>query len=386
MSMQQSLINEVDQLNVGLVNLIRVCRYAVSAPGEGGRRAVHALARPLRHINPSAYDKIMSIALQQPPAADDGMRRVSTRNSVTRRAGPAAEASSEFVVEVSTVGALLSDDEGVQWRCRTLVQEYDQIERLSEAGLAPTRSVLFSGPPGVGKTETARWIASQLRRPLYVINLATIMGRLLGQTGHNLAEAFAYAASTPCVLLIDELDALGRSRESDADVGEARRVVTVLLQQLDAWPSGHLLIGASNHAHVLDRAIVRRFEDQVEFARPSEAAMARVIEGSGYGASGQPMVDVRRAEVLPYLYAGTSYAELLHGLGQLRRASILDKQMGDEAFARLVRSRVGEAGDHSPEFQKKLVLALIESGESQRGISRLTGVSRNTIRKLQQGG
>ena len=127
-------------------------------------------------------------------------------------------------------------------------------------GLSPTRSAIFVGPPGVGKTLTARWLASQLGVPLYVLDLTAVMSSLLGRSGTNLRAALDFAKRSPCVLLLDEIDAIAKRRSDDTDIGELKRLVTVILQEVDEWPATGLLLAATNHAELIDPALWRRFD------------------------------------------------------------------------------------------------------------------------------
>jgi SpoVK/Ycf46/Vps4 family AAA+-type ATPase len=141
-----------------------------------------------------------------------------------------------------------------------LIQERRQTERLASMGLSPTRSAIFVGPPGVGKTLTARWLASQLGVPLYVLDLTAVMSSLLGRSGTNLRAALDFAKRSPCVLLLDEIDAIAKRRSDDTDVGELKRLVTVILQEVDEWPATGLLLAATNHSELIDPALWRRFD------------------------------------------------------------------------------------------------------------------------------
>lgn len=148
---------------------------------------------------------------------------------------------------------------------KALVNEWMNATRLIEAGLNPSRTVLLSGPPGVGKTLAATYLAEQLNLPLVTLNLAAAVNSLLGKTGNNLVKVLAYARSQPCVLLLDEFDAFAKRRDDGQDVGELKRVVNVLLQAIDEWPSTSLLVAATNHEELLDRAIFRRFDFWIRF-------------------------------------------------------------------------------------------------------------------------
>jgi len=140
------------------------------------------------------------------------------------------------------------------------VIHYDKLQALDAA--MPLRLMLY-GPPGTGKTQTIKWIAGELSLPLITVRCDTLIGSLLGQTSKNLRRVFEYASETPCVLFLDEFDALANARGNERDIGELQRVVISLLQNIDALEKNIVLVAASNHEQLLDRAIWRRFPFQV---------------------------------------------------------------------------------------------------------------------------
>jgi len=158
-----------------------------------------------------------------------------------------------------------------------LVAEHQRRDELVRHGLAPTRTLLLSGPPGVGKTMTAGWLADRLGLPLFAIEPSRVMTSLLGESARNLVNALQEAQDVPCVVLLDEIDAFGKSRDDAQDVGELKRLVTTLLVELDRWPVGNLLIGATNHPGLLDHALERRFERRLLLGLPGEAERAAIV-------------------------------------------------------------------------------------------------------------
>ena len=138
---------------------------------------------------------------------------------------------------------------------KSIVDERQNLPALQKLGLMPSRTSLFVGPPGVGKTMSAYWLARELKKPLVILDLAAVMSSYLGRTGANLRHVLEYAKSIECVLLLDELDAIAKRRDDNSEVGELKRLVTVLIQQLDDWPASGLLIAATNHPDLLDPAI-----------------------------------------------------------------------------------------------------------------------------------
>ena len=254
-----------------------------------------------------------------------------------------------------------------------LIDERAQLGALTEAGLEPTRTVLFTGPPGVGKTMAARWIARELGRPLLILDLSAVMSSYLGRTGTNLRHVLDYAKSIDCVLLVDELDAIAKRRDDAGEIGELKRLVTVLLQQLDDWPSSGLLLAATNHAELLDPAVWRRFEEQVEFGLPEREA-ARVFV-SGLLQHVAPKAD-EWSDVLSVALAGQSFSDIERKVNSARRSAALNgRKVGDHLAALL------KVNDRPKRERIDLAVQLAGSGlVSQRRAHELTGVARETIR------
>lgn len=166
---------------------------------------------------------------------------------------------------------------GVAANVADVVREHQRASDLEAAGLSPTRTVLLTGPPGVGKTITARYMASQMGVPLFRVDLSAVMSSLLGKSAQNLRAAFDQARAVPSVMLLDEFDAIGKRRDDPADVGELKRIVNVLLLELEAWPASGLLVAATNHPELLDRAVWRRFERVIPLELPSDEARRAII-------------------------------------------------------------------------------------------------------------
>lgn len=274
----------------------------------------------------------------------------------------------------AVISPMLSDR--VRIGLEQLINERKQIDHLAELGLEPSRSAMFVGQPGVGKTLTARWVAQQLGVPLLVLDLTAVMSSLLGRSGANLRTALDYAKSRSCVLLLDEIDAIAKRRSDDADIGELKRLVTVILQEVDEWPSSGLLLAATNHPELIDPALWRRFDLVVEFDAPSHGDVQQAIKRF-LGADGSDLE--KWLNSLALLYRGESYSDIERDMNRLRRMLALGGLKEEEVLRLLVRDK-GGALPHSDRIELAVEL-VTDGGLSQHVASDLTGVSRDTIRK-----
>lgn len=166
--------------------------------------------------------------------------------------------------------------EGVSERLREFIESVRKFDQLAAAGVAQPSRLLLYGPPGCGKTMLSRWIAAQLDLPLLTVRCDTLMSSLLGQTSKNLRRVFDHAENRPCVLFLDEFDALAKTRTDEREVGELQRVVIALLQNIDALSPSTILVAATNHDELLDRAIWRRFAWHLPLTLPAKSLRSAI--------------------------------------------------------------------------------------------------------------
>lgn len=308
------------------------------------------------------------------------LRKAPTRSSPLRKTAERAmpvDVDSRFqLLRVEEEPALTHEPvyaADTQLALDRIVLERQNPDKLLEAGLEPTRTAIFTGPPGVGKTLAARWLARELGRPLLILDLSSVMSSFLGRTGTNLRHVLDYAKTMECVLLLDELDAIAKRRDDTGEIGELKRLVTVLIQQLDDWPSSGLLLAATNHANLLDPAIWRRFEASVEFALPNIEGAKVFINDVLSGVLDDPTV---WADILSAALAEKSYSDIERDIISARRSAALNGGKVDEYLMRLV-----EKTNSSKEDKINLAVMLVQHNlTTQRKAYELTGISRDTIR------
>ncbi len=166
----------------------------------------------------------------------------------------------------------------VQQRLDQVLMEQRQKDRLTQFGLFPRRKLLFTGPPGAGKTMSAAVLATELKLPLYTVVLDNLITRFMGETSSKLRLIFDHIRQTRAVYLFDEFDAIGTQRGAQNDVGEIRRVLNSFLLFVEQDSSESLIIAATNHSELLDKALYRRFDDIIRFEKPGKDQIMKLID------------------------------------------------------------------------------------------------------------
>ena len=165
----------------------------------------------------------------------------------------------------------------VKKRVERVIHEYRQQHTLKEHALSHRRKLLLIGPPGTGKTMTARVLAHELRLPLHTVQVDKMVTKFMGETGAKLRQVFDLIQQEEGVYLFDEFDAIGGERTLDGDVGEMRRVLNAFLQFIEHDESDSLIIAATNSPTLLDRALFRRFDDVLYYSLPEEEDRKRLM-------------------------------------------------------------------------------------------------------------
>ncbi|MDR6197609.1 ATP-binding protein [Siphonobacter sp. SORGH_AS_0500] len=175
---------------------------------------------------------------------------------------------------------IIQDKEKINWQdiclddtnrnlLNQLIKEYNYVEELRKYNLPVNNKIMLEGSSGCGKTTTAKAIATVLNKPLYVLDLSTVISARIGETSTHLKLVFDKAAKDRAVLFLDEFDHLGKMRgKDDKDVGEMRRLVNTIIQLIDYFPDKALLIAATNHLEVIDIALKRRFQLTLSYQMP----------------------------------------------------------------------------------------------------------------------
>jgi len=223
----------------------------------------------------------------------------------------------------------------VKTACMELIEEQNRSDLLRAHNLEPRHRVLLAGPPGNGKTSLAEALATELAVPLFVVRYEAVIASFLGETAVRLARLFEQIRTHRCVLFFDEFDVVGKERGDIHETGEIKRVVSSLLLQVDALPSYVIVVTASNHPELLDRAVWRRFQLRLHLPPPIPALVEewfrRFQERVGFklGIS---------LNTLSMRLKGLSFSELEQFSLDIQRRYVLSLPEGD--IRRIVKERL----------------------------------------------
>lgn len=352
-------------LEEAVVDLVRL---GSSGHASGVRQLAAALVRsvPSSVTDPDGFRLALREAMA--PAPPEGLRFGAGEV-------PTDDGSTHALVAVDPApdGSGLVLEPRAMEELREIVEERRRAGELARAGVTLTRTLLLSGEPGVGKSMAARWLAQEIGVPLVSVDLATVVSSFLGSSGRNIRAALEYAKSGSCVMLLDEFDALAKRRDDDADVGELKRIVNVILIELDRWPDSSLLVAATNHAKLLDVAAYRRFERRLEVMLPGATERRAILDrlAAGTGSQDDPILDL-----VTEVTASWSGSDLKRLWDASMRRSVLQGTPPTEQMLQELARRVHRKGRERDRFWLALSDRLHMSA---RQIATLVGVSHPTV-------
>ncbi|MEZ5329301.1 MAG: ATP-binding protein [Verrucomicrobiales bacterium] len=254
---------------------------------------------------------------------DDAKQRRSkpqVSSSVFHVAHPQGEAA-DLLEEVSA-GWKIDDlilPETLAKRIERILEEQRNLSRLKEHDLHPRQRLLFTGPPGCGKTMTAGALANELALPLFVVRLDSLITRYLGESLSKLRLIFDTVNRTRAVYLFDEFDSIGYTRDFTGDVGEMRRLLNGFLVFIEKLSSNSLVIAATNHGDRLDKALYRRFDDLIEFGLPTSDHVWETVQAR---LSGLPAPRLGKQKILKAA-TGLSFSEITRACEEAAKEMLL---------------------------------------------------------------
>lgn len=220
---------------------------------------------------------------------------------------------------------------------RELIEEHHRCDLLLSYNLEPRHRVLLAGPPGNGKTSLAEVIAAETMLPMYVARYEGIVSSFLGESASRIDEVFEFVRSRRCVLFFDEFDTIAKERADEHETGEIKRVVSTLLLQIDRLPAHVIVVCATNHSELLDRAAWRRFQIRLSVDGPTRARAIIFLEklsdryGGELGLAPSTLAD---------RLAGSSYSDLEQFALDVRRRYVLE--LPDVDVVKIANNKVNQ--------------------------------------------
>lgn len=357
-------------------HLIELVDAALAADYTRVRRTAHALARELERAgNESAAKELRAVVRK---------RGVPLRASGYMESLPVDSKSRLPLVEeqVWPSNPIFLNDEASR-TFRDFLSDVQNIDAFSAKGLASRLGLMLSGPPGTGKTLLAGHIAARLNRPFYVVRLDSVISSLLGDTAKNIRTVFDFVPSKKAVLFLDEMDAIAKLRDDRHELGELKRVVNTVIQGLDTLDEHAVVVAATNHPHLLDSAIWRRFPYKIELRLPEPEVRTDLWKHFLFEDRDEATV----AEILAVISEGLSGADIETISLTARRHALLNARnldLGTVALA-VINTKNGRSvqpqKDPLDSDQKRqLAIALKAQGDiSGADIARLLDVTRQAV-------
>lgn len=255
-----------------------------------------------------------------------------------------------------------------------ILEQKNAVEFIKHS-MAPINRVLLCGPPGCGKTMTAYALANELSLPVAYVRLDGLVSSYLGQTSTNLRKVFDAVRNQRIVLFLDEFDAIAKKRDDSNELGELKRVVTTLLQNFDNMPANVLLIAATNHEHLLDPAIWRRFNVTITLELPNEKQRATMIQKWIDKFNIEGKISTKSLSKVTKGLSGAGIEELMTAAA--KKALISGSMKTSDIVTILVqqKTKFSDGGDET----MKVICEMLDSGVSLRAAAEALGVTHSTL-------
>ena len=250
-------------------------------------------------------------------------------------------------------------------------------KKFTEMGAKIPRGVLLVGPPGTGKTLLARAVAGEANVPFYSISGSEFVEMIVGVGAGRVRDMFKKAKeNAPCIIFIDEIDAVGRQRGTGVGGGHDEREQTLnqLLVEMDGFEGneGVIILAATNRADVLDPALLRpgRFDRQIRVSNPDKRARSQILKVHARNKHFAPDVDFDNIAQRTPGFSGAELANVLNEAALLAVRSghqMITLSDVDEAIDRVIGGPAKKSRKYT-EHERKLV-AYHETGHAIIGLT-----------------
>lgn len=362
--------------NMGIENqyIAKLIRAAMHNETKNVESYAIMIARKMRKDDPQTSSEIMKII----SCVDTGS---DVFRSINMSPLPVDQETRYQIAMIEE--PVTSDDpvlpEAVLSHIQDFVRERELVETFLANDITPPNSLLLYGMPGVGKTMIAKWLSFKLNLPLVTIDLANSISSYLGRSGQNIKSLFQYAKAHNAILFLDEIDAIAKKRDDDSDLGELKRLVNVLLKEMESLPVTCVVIGATNHPTLLDKAIWRRFDRAIEIPLPSIEERNKLICRTLGSRSNELSNGI--LSLLAHATADCSAADICKMCEHIKRKTILYPNDSIETSA--IKELISLQNASSSAKEKKAIcLELRRAGGKQMTIKRIaeiTGFSTSAV-------
>ncbi|NGX76104.1 ATP-binding protein [Staphylococcus sciuri] len=305
--------------------------------------------------------------------------RLSTLDSLTSK--PLDKESRLDMVEVTVPtesDEVLFFEDIVETEVESFLYSVTKKEEFLKFGLSNANRLLIYGPPGTGKTSLASYISLQTNLPLVTVKLDALISSMLGSTAKNIRKVFDYSSRQPCVLFLDEFDVLAKIRDDKNELGELKRVVNSLLQNIDSFSSDSILIAATNHEGILDTAVWRRFNSVIHLDLPNFELRKKIIVEYSKILPTDYNDDRKKLNQLSLAMAGLSPADIKNIIQKVVKKAIIT-EVNTIFYSRLIYEII--TSKNSSNISKDdVIFEMLKHKVTQREIAEVLSISLRQVR------
>lgn len=357
--------------------IIRIIESAISGESSKAKEYSKLLIKRLRKDGEDKFADRIERTLKINKVNNPSMATLDEISSQAPRDGESKMSMLE-IENPKVVSNLILDDD-ISDSISQFILQVNNRQKLKNVGLDPKLSLLLYGPPGCGKTTIANHIAREANLPLVTARLDTIVSSLLGSTSKNIRRVFDFTNNKPCILFIDEFDAIAKARDNEYEHGELKRVINSLLQSIDQYQN--VLIAATNHSQMLDSAVWRRFSTVIEVKKPTSKEFIQQLFDSVIEEFNIPFdSDKKNKDVILESLKSLSPSDIRTILISAISNSVIDNAKSVSAIS--ILTEIYKAKHHNKVDKKELIEFLHRSSISQVLLSEWTGLSLRKIKEI----
>ena len=260
------------------------------------------------------------------------------------------------------------------------IHSYEHRDLILRAGIDNVSSLLLYGPPGCGKTTVAKFISYKTGLPLVTVRLDGLVSSLLGSTAKNIRKIFDYASKRECILFLDEFDVVAKLRDDKHELGELKRVVNSLLQNIDDFSNNSIMIAATNHHELLDPAVWRRFSKIVKLEKPNKEEIIQLIKLYTKNIKCSAIENIKKLDLLAAAFEGVSHGDVKTVVNNSIKKSLINNKYGIHNWDMLGELYLYR--NHRIISEKDFIIYLLHYGVTQKEVSDNYNYSLRKVRDI----